>query len=257
VGQAVLLAELAARYLHRPRSAVVFGGHPPPPLDRRDLLGLLAESGLERRVEVAIDDRGPGAPLERMVDTAIADCERGVDVLLVLLSDGAHDADVDAATRRLARRDGSDGVTVVVVRPFLDARPPLPPNSAPWDAQLAFDARLASRGLFPAIDLTATWSRTAVEPRRRRLAAAVRELVDRTRVLDEPAGVDDPDGQRAERIVHYLSQPFLTTEPFSGVPGAWVRVDEMLDDVEALLAGAVDRVPPAELSYLGSLNRRD
>jgi F0F1-type ATP synthase beta subunit len=57
--------------------------------------------------------------------------------------------------------------------------------------------------------------------------------------------------------VHCLSQPFLTTEPFSGVPGAWVRVDEMLDDVEALLAGAVDRVPPAELSYLGSLNRRD
>src|SRR5262245_26523959 len=45
------------------------------------------------------------------------------------------------------------------------------------------------------------------------------------------------------------TQPFFTTEPFSGRPASFVPHERLLDEVEAILDGAMDDVPLDELFY--------
>src|SRR5262245_15450217 len=129
------------------------------------------------------------------------------------------------------------------------------------DARIALDPCLGALQLFPAVDPAASSSRLAVAElvgeRHCRVAAEARTLLGELRRYDRRwnAGAPDLDPDRRDRVARawrlqaYLTQPFFTTEPFSGRPASFVPREGLLDEVEAILDGAMDDVPLDELFY--------
>jgi F-type H+-transporting ATPase subunit beta len=58
---------------------------------------------------------------------------------------------------------------------------------------------------------------------------------------------------RAVRLRAFLTQPFHTTEPFSGRAGVSVPLADTLAGVRAILGGEADALEPSELLYRAAL----
>jgi F-type H+-transporting ATPase subunit beta len=56
---------------------------------------------------------------------------------------------------------------------------------------------------------------------------------------------------RALRLQNYMTQPFFTLENQTGRPGVFVSRDQVIADVEAILQGKFDNVPPEKFLYVG------
>jgi F-type H+-transporting ATPase subunit beta len=64
---------------------------------------------------------------------------------------------------------------------------------------------------------------------------------------------DQAQFQRAKKLLNYMTQPFFTTESQTGKKGEQVERDDTIQDVDAIISGAVDHVPPEKFMYIGSL----
>lgn len=42
---------------------------------------------------------------------------------------------------------------------------------------------------------------------------------------------------RSRKLRNYFTQPMFVAENFTGIPGEFVKIDDVLDDVEAILTG--------------------
>jgi F-type H+-transporting ATPase subunit beta len=110
------------------------------------------------------------------------------------------------------------------------------------------------RALFPAIDPSASLSRALASgqasARHRDVAARATALLEEYEALDPTFARDgeDDQGARGRRLLGYLTQPFMTTEPFHGRPARESRLERVLCDVEAILAGEPVRNEAGELS---------
>ncbi|MDZ7630463.1 MAG: hypothetical protein U5K74_03625, partial [Gemmatimonadaceae bacterium] len=59
---------------------------------------------------------------------------------------------------------------------------------------------------------------------------------------------------RARRLERFLTQPFATTEQFSGIPGAVVSREDALDGCERILADEFRDVPERALYMIGRID---
>lgn len=116
-------------------------------------------------------------------------------------------------------------------------------------ASVVLSRKRASEGLYPAIDPLASSSvmlTPAVVGQRhydvalavRRTLAEYEELRDIIAMLglEELSAGDRAVVARARRLERYLTQPFHTTEVFSGMPGHRVGIEQTLNDCEWVLA---------------------
>ena len=60
--------------------------------------------------------------------------------------------------------------------------------------------------------------------------------------------------ERARRIQQFFSQPFAVAEPFTGLEGRYVKLDQTLNSFEAILAGDLDQYPEAAFSMAGDVD---
>ena len=69
-----------------------------------------------------------------------------------------------------------------------------------------------------------------------------RELQDIIAILgmEELSADDRKTVDRARRMQQYFSQPFFFAEPFTGLEGRYVKLEETLSGFEALLGGELD-----------------
>lgn len=117
--------------------------------------------------------------------------------------------------------------------------------TAELDAVIALSRRLASDGLYPAID-PATSTSILLDPNvvgaeRVETAARVRERLV------------DTDDATARLLRAYLTQPFHVAEEFTGRGGEEVSPDEAARDARALLAGDRAVLTPDDLYMTDSL----
>lgn len=133
-------------------------------------------------------------------------------------------------------------------------------------SSLVLSRKKAAQGLYPAVDPLASGSNRlcaeGVGPRHERVARQVRrtlaayeDLKDLIAMLglEELSKEDRTTVHRARRLERFLTQPFFSTEPFTGRPGRKVSREETLDGCEAILQGAADGLPEEALSMIGSL----
>ena len=125
----------------------------------------------------------------------------------------------------------------------------------------------ASEGLYPAIDLLASGSKMAspsiVGERHYRLAQEVRktlaqydDLKDLIAMLgmEQLSSSDRTIVERARRLDRFLTQPFFTTEQFSGIPGKEVGLEEALEGCERILNDEFRDLPEDAFYMIGTID---
>jgi F-type H+-transporting ATPase subunit beta len=131
-------------------------------------------------------------------------------------------------------------------------------------ASIVLSRLRASQGLYPAIDPLRSDSKmltpSVVGSRHYRVAQEVRrvlaeydELADIIAMLglEELSRKDRETVLRARRIERFLTQPFFTTEHFTGRPGRSVDLADTIAGCERLLAGSYDDVSERALYMIG------
>ena len=58
---------------------------------------------------------------------------------------------------------------------------------------------------------------------------------------------------RARKVQRFLSQPFHVAEQFTGIPGAFVDIQDTIKGFKMILDGEVDDVPEAAFLMVGTI----
>lgn len=126
------------------------------------------------------------------------------------------------------------------------------------DASIHLSRELFEQAIFPAVDPLDSASRM-LDPRivgkdHYRVARGVQEILQRYKDLrdiiailgiDELSEDDKLTVARARRIQQFLTQPMFVAEVFTGLPGAYLPVEDTIAGFEEILAGELDDIPEA------------
>jgi F-type H+-transporting ATPase subunit beta len=134
-------------------------------------------------------------------------------------------------------------------------------------ASIVLSRKRASEGLFPAIDPLQSNSKMAtpgiVGDRHYQLAQEIRrtlaqyaDLKDMIAMLglEQLSPEDRRTVGRARRLERFLTQPFFTTEQFTGMPGRLVSLKEGLDGCERILRDEFKDLPESALYMIGAID---
>jgi F-type H+-transporting ATPase subunit beta len=134
-------------------------------------------------------------------------------------------------------------------------------------ASIVLSRKRASQGLYPAIDPLQTDSKmltpAVVGKRHHDVAQSVRstladyeELKDIIAMLgmEELSRKDRATVSKARRLERFLTQPFFTTEQFTGQPGRPVSLEQTIEGCELILSGELAEVPEKALYMIGSID---
>jgi F-type H+-transporting ATPase subunit beta len=133
------------------------------------------------------------------------------------------------------------------------------------DSSIVLSREMASEGLYPAIDPLESTS-TLLDPRVigkdhfdiaqrvRRTIAHYRELQEVIALLgiEELSAEDRLTVGRARRMMRFLTQPFLVTEPFTGQPGRTVPLADTLKGCRTILDGGGDAMAESSFYMVGA-----
>ncbi|HEY9069348.1 MAG TPA: F0F1 ATP synthase subunit beta [Candidatus Ozemobacteraceae bacterium] len=132
---------------------------------------------------------------------------------------------------------------------------------------IVLSRRRASEGFFPAVDPLQSNSRLLaphiVGERHYTIARRVRETLaqyDEIKDILAMLGLEQLSAEdrrvvfRARRLERFLTQPFRTTEHFTGVKGQLVALQDALDGCERILADELQEVPEGDLYMIGTID---
>lgn len=136
----------------------------------------------------------------------------------------------------------------------------------PLETLWYFDADLAARKMFPAVNpLYSTSSvlegvhleqnHLSTQQRAQKLLRRYRELRSLVQVRGREAipASETEVYERGERLEAYLTQPFYVAEAYTGLPGERVPLQDMLQDVQAILSGSMDHRTVRDLTRIGTI----
>jgi len=136
-----------------------------------------------------------------------------------------------------------------------------------FSASIILSRKRASEGLYPAIDPLRSTSKLLspdvvgkrhyeVAQNVRKTLAEFEELKDIIVMLglEELSLGDRQVVQRARRLERFLTQPFSTTEQFSGITGKLVSLEETLDGCERILNDEFSDIPESALYMIGNIS---
>lgn len=133
-------------------------------------------------------------------------------------------------------------------------------------ASVVLSRKKASEGLYPAIDPLKSNSKMLsphiVGKKHYELAQEIRKTLSQYEELKDliaMLGLDQLSKQdrdvvyRARRLEKFFTQPFFTTEQFSGIKGRLVTLEESLDGCERILNDEFVKLPESSLYMIGSI----
>ncbi|NSW55528.1 MAG: F0F1 ATP synthase subunit beta [Armatimonadetes bacterium] len=135
------------------------------------------------------------------------------------------------------------------------------------DANVSLSRELFAQAIYPAVDPLDSTSRL-LDPRvvgehHYRVARGVQQILQRYKDLrdiiailgiDELSDDDKLTVARARRIQQFLTQPMFVAEVFTGIPGAFVPVEETLRGFEEILQGEHDKLPEEAFRMAASID---
>ena len=169
--------------------------------------------------------------------------------------------------RITSTKNGSITSVQAIYVPADDLTDPAPATAfAHLDAKTVLDRKIASSGLYPAVDPLQSTSRaldpyivgdehyeTALEVLK--ILQKYHDLQDIIAILgiDELSDEDKAIVNRARRIRNFLSQPFAVAEKFSGMEGRFVPISETIRSFKEILSGRYDAYPEEAFVYCGAI----
>lgn len=134
-------------------------------------------------------------------------------------------------------------------------------------ASLVLSRKRASEGLYPAIDPLQSSSKMttpnivgqrhyALAQEIRQILAKYDELKDIISMLglEQLSAADRAIVSRARRLERFFTQPFFTTEQFTGMQGKLLRLEQSLDGCERILRGEFNHYPESALYMIGAVD---
>ena len=177
--------------------------------------------------------------------------------------------EVAALEERIASVAGSAVTAVQAVYVPADdfTDPAVTAISSHMDSIIVLSRKLAADGFYPAIDPLAS-SSSLLDPlvvgeehyrlaeRAREALAHFKDLEDIIALLgvDELGAADRAIVKRARRLQRFLSQPFVVTEAFTGIPGRSVSRADTLAGCRAILDGEADDWAESSLYMVGAFD---
>jgi F-type H+-transporting ATPase subunit beta len=151
--------------------------------------------------------------------------------------------------------------------PADDLTDPAPATTfAHLDAQTVLSRKIASLGIYPAVDPLDSTSRILkaevvgeehynTAQRVKMLLQRYNELQDIIAILgmDELSEEDKQVVHRARRVARFLSQPFHVAEQFTGTPGVFVNIEDSIKGFNMIMDGEVDEYPEAAFNLVGTI----
>lgn len=135
------------------------------------------------------------------------------------------------------------------------------------DSTINLDRGLVEQALYPAVDPLASSSKMlspdivgedhySVARQVQKVLQHYKELQDIIAILgiDELSDEDKLTVARARKIQRFLTQPFFVAEQFTGIPGAYVKVQDTIDGFKQILDGKLDTIPEQDFYMKGSLD---
>ena len=119
-------------------------------------------------------------------------------------------------------------------------------------------------GIYPAIDVFKSTSRLVdiekIGERHFKLIEEVLRYLTRYKELEEIIAIlgieelsedDKHIFYRSRKLRYYFSQPMFVAEPFTNIPGEFVKIEDVLIDVENILNGTYDSVDESKFLFIG------
>jgi F-type H+-transporting ATPase subunit beta len=169
--------------------------------------------------------------------------------------------------RITSTKNGSITSVQAVYVPADDYTDPAPATTfAHLDATTELSRAIVEQGIYPAVDpLTSSSSMLAPEvvgEEHVRVARGVQEVLQRYKELrdiiailgmDELSEFDKMTVARARKIQRLLSQPLHVAETFTGMRGAYVKLEDTIRSFAAVLDGKCDDLPEQAFYMVGTL----
>jgi F-type H+/Na+-transporting ATPase subunit beta len=175
----------------------------------------------------------------------------------------------DLQERITSTKSGSITSVQAVYVPADDYTDPAPATTfAHLDSSISLERALAEQGLFPAVDPLASTSKI-LEPRivgqeHYDIARGVQRVLQRYKDLQDIIAIlgieelSDEDKQtvaRARKMQRFLSQPMFVAEQFTGIPGAYVKIEDTVRGFKEILEGKHDDLPEQAFYMVGTIEQ--
>jgi F-type H+/Na+-transporting ATPase subunit beta len=169
--------------------------------------------------------------------------------------------------RITSTKRGSITSVQAVYVPADDLTDPAPATTfAHLDATTVLNRKIAEQGIYPAVDPLDSTSRILnpdiVGEEHYNTAQRVKEILQRYKELqdiiailgmDELSDEDKLVVHRARRVARFLSQPFHVATQFTGIPGAFVSIEDTIKGFKMILEGEVDEYPESAFNLVGTI----
>jgi len=169
--------------------------------------------------------------------------------------------------RITSTKKGSVTSVQAVYVPADDLTDPAPATTfAHLDATTVLSRPLSELGIYPAVDPLASTSRIltpriigeehyAVAQGVKRILQRYKDLQDIINILgiDELSDEDKITVARARKVQRFLSQPFHVAEVFTGIPGAYVKIEDTVRSFKEIIEGKHDSVPEQAFYMKGGI----
>ena len=134
------------------------------------------------------------------------------------------------------------------------------------DATTNLSRQIVERGIYPAVDPLASYSRI-LDPRilgqeHYTVARAVKSVLQRYKELQDIIAIlgieelSDEDKQtvaRARKVEKFLSQPFFVAAQFTGMEGKYVKVEDTIRGFKEIVEGQHDDLPEEAFYMVGAI----
>ena len=134
------------------------------------------------------------------------------------------------------------------------------------DATTNLSRQIVERGIYPAVDPLASFSRI-LDPRilgqeHYAVARAVKSVLQRYKELQDIIAIlgieelSDDDKQtvaRARKIQNFLSQPFFVAAQFTGIEGKYVKIEDTIRGFKEIVEGKHDDLPEQAFYMVGGI----
>lgn len=134
------------------------------------------------------------------------------------------------------------------------------------DGQIVLDRKIAELGIYPAINVFNSTSKLVdvekIGERHFNLVEQVLKTLTRYNELEEiitVLGIEELSEEdkmifyRARKIRNYFSQPMFVAEAYTGIPGQFVKLEDVLNDVENILSGKYDDIDESKFLFIGKV----
>ena len=169
--------------------------------------------------------------------------------------------------RITSTKSGSITSVQAIYVPADDYTDPAPAATfAHLDATTNLSRQIVERGIYPAVDPLASFSRI-LDPRilgqeHYSVARAVKAVLQRYKELQDIIAIlgieelSDEDKQtvaRARKVQNFLSQPFFVAQQFSGLEGKYVKVEDTIRGFKEIIEGKHDDLPEQAFYMVGTI----